>query len=60
MLGETVDESELDDELAEMEQEQLDNKMLKTGTVPVSDEVHKLPSAVNGERMYPLIPQYGI
>ncbi|KFY05913.1 hypothetical protein V491_08958 [Pseudogymnoascus sp. VKM F-3775] len=49
VLGDTVDESELDDELAEMEQEQLDNKMLKTGTVPVSDEVHKLPSAVNGE-----------
>lgn len=34
-----------------MEQEQLDNKMLKTGTVPVSDEIHRLPAAVNGERM---------
>lgn len=49
-LGETIDESELDDELAEMEQEQLDNKMLKTGTVPVSDEIHRLPTAANGER----------
>ena len=33
--------------------------MLKTGTVPVADEVHKLPAAVNGEskfRMhYPLL-----
>jgi len=48
-LGETIDESELDDELAEMEQEQLDNKMLKTGTVPVSDEIHRLPVAVTGE-----------
>lgn len=48
-LGETIDEADLDDELAEMEQEQLDNKMLKTGTVPVSDEVHRLPAAVNGE-----------
>lgn len=48
-LGEPLDESELDDELAELEQEQLDNKMLKTGTVPVSDEVHRLPAAVNGE-----------
>ncbi len=24
--------------------------MLKTGTVPVSDEVHRLPAAANGER----------
>lgn len=48
-LGETIDESELDDELAEMEQEQLDNKMLKTGTVPVSDQIHRLPTAANGE-----------
>jgi charged multivesicular body protein 4 len=39
----------LDDELAELEQEQLDNKMLKTGTVPVSDEIHRLPTAANGE-----------
>lgn len=48
-LGETIDETELDDELAEMEQEQLDNKMLKTGSVPVSDEIHRLPAAANGE-----------
>lgn len=33
-----------------MEQEQLDNKMLKTGTVPVSDEIHRLPAAATGER----------
>lgn len=51
-LGETIDETELDDELAEMEQEQLDDKMLKTGTVPVSDDIHRLPAAVNGERTY--------
>ncbi|KAK6579604.1 hypothetical protein PZA11_007840 [Diplocarpon coronariae] len=48
-IGEPIDESELDDELAELEQEHLDNKMLKTGTVPVSDEVHRLPAAGNGE-----------
>jgi charged multivesicular body protein 4 len=35
--------------LAELEQEQLDNKMLKTGTVPVSDEIHRLPAVGNGE-----------
>lgn len=51
-IGEPVDEDELNEELAELEQEQLDNKMLKTGTVPVSDEIHRLPAAVNGERKY--------
>lgn len=45
-----MDEGELDDELDALEQEQLDNKMLKTGTVPVSDEIHRLPAAANGER----------
>lgn len=53
-IGEPIDETELDDELAELEQEQLDNKMLKTGTVPVSDEIHRLPAAANGERRWPL------
>ena len=48
-IGEPIDESELDDELAELEQEQLDDKMLKTGTVPVSDEIHRLPAVSNGE-----------
>jgi hypothetical protein len=48
-IGEPIDETELDDELAELEQEQLDNKMLKTGTVPVSDEIHRLPAAAVGE-----------
>ena len=48
-IGEPVDEDELNEELAELEQEQLDNKMLKTGTVPVSDEIHRLPAAANGE-----------
>jgi hypothetical protein len=44
-----VDEDELNEELDALEQEQLDNKMLKTGTVPVSDEIHRLPAAANGE-----------
>ncbi len=51
-IGEPIDETELDDELAELEQEQLDNKMLKTGTVPVSDEIHRLPAAANGESKF--------
>ena len=49
-IGEPIDEQELDDELADLEQEQLDDRMLKTGNVPVSDEVHRLPSVANGER----------
>jgi charged multivesicular body protein 4 len=52
-IGEPIDEGELDDELAELEQEQLDDKMLKTGTVPVSDEIHRLPAAANGESKSP-------
>jgi hypothetical protein len=40
-----VDEEELEDELAELQQEELDNKMLKTGTVPVGDRVDRLPVA---------------
>ncbi|TAQ91448.1 hypothetical protein B7494_g182 [Chlorociboria aeruginascens] len=48
-IGEPIDETELDDELAELEQEQLDNEMLRTGTVPVSDQVHQLPTAPNPE-----------
>ncbi|WPH01796.1 Vacuolar-sorting protein SNF7 [Acrodontium crateriforme] len=48
-LGQAVDEDELDEELAELQQEELDNKMLKTGTVPVSDQIHSLPNAAAGE-----------
>ena len=47
-----VDEDELDEELADLQQEELDNKMLKTGTVPVSDQIQRLPSAAVGEREY--------
>lgn len=49
-----VDEDELEDELAELQQEELDNKMLKTGTVPVSDQGLRLPSQPVGEREYTL------
>ena len=52
-IGEAIDEDELETELEGLEQEALDEKMLKTGTVPVSDRVHQLPAGVNGEREYP-------
>lgn len=52
-VGNQVDEDELEDELEQMQQEQLDEQMTKTGTVPVSDAIHKLPAAANGPRKSP-------
>ena len=56
-VGTGIDEDELEDELAELQQEELDNKMLKTGTVPVSDQIQRLPNAAVGERksIHPLL-----
>lgn len=45
-----IDEDELDEELAELQQEELDNRMLKTGSVPVSDQIHRLPAQPSGPR----------
>lgn len=44
-----IDEDELDEELAELQQEKLDEEMLKTGNVPVNDTVAagRLPAAPN-------------
>ncbi|KAF2832428.1 hypothetical protein CC86DRAFT_366219 [Ophiobolus disseminans] len=44
-----IDEDELDEELAELQQEKLDEEMLKTGNVPVNDTVAagSLPAAPN-------------
>lgn len=42
--GGPIDEDELEDDLARLEQEDLDEKMLKTGTVPV------LPTGLNTQR----------
>jgi charged multivesicular body protein 4 len=51
-IGETMDENELEAELDLLLQKQLDEKMLNTGTVPVADEVHKIPMVANGEREF--------
>lgn len=48
--GEQVDEEGLDEELEALEQENMDERMLKTGPVPVSDRINQLPTAANGER----------
>lgn len=55
-----VDEDELDEELAELQQEELDNKMLKTGSVPVGDQIQRLPNAAVGEREYNALIPYKI
>lgn len=49
-VGQGVDEEDLDEELKALQEEELDNKMLKTGTVPVSDQLNRLPNAAVGER----------
>ncbi|GAM39037.1 SNF7 family protein [Talaromyces pinophilus] len=48
-FGEAVDEGELEDELANLEQEAIDERMVKTGTIPVADQLNRLPVAGNGE-----------
>ena len=48
-ITEPIDEDELEADLAALEQENLDEKMLKTGTVP-QDHLQRLPAGVNGER----------
>ena len=44
-----IDEDELDEELAELQQEKLDEDMLGTGNVPINDTVGKLPQAPHTE-----------
>jgi len=48
-IGEQPSEDELELELEGLEQEAMDVRMLKTGTVPVADQINRLPAAANGE-----------
>ncbi|KAK3946029.1 Snf7-domain-containing protein [Diplogelasinospora grovesii] len=48
-VGHPIDDMELEEEFEALQQEQLDQKMLETGTVPVSDAIQRLPAAANGE-----------
>ncbi|KAB8071352.1 Snf7-domain-containing protein [Aspergillus leporis] len=48
-VGEQLDEDELDAEIEGLEQEAMDERMLHTGTVPVADQLNRLPAAANGE-----------
>ncbi|KAL2045665.1 hypothetical protein N7G274_002095 [Stereocaulon virgatum] len=47
-ITEPIDEDELEADLAALEQENLDEKMLKTGTVP-QDTLNRMPKVTNGE-----------
>ena len=51
-ITEPIDEDELEADLAALEQENLDEKMINTGTVPVADSLNRLPKAANGESKY--------
>ena len=55
-ITEPIDEDELEADLAALEQENLDEKMLKTGTMPVADSLNRLPKAANGEREFSYPP----
>ncbi|KAF2458640.1 vacuolar-sorting protein-like protein snf7 [Lineolata rhizophorae] len=44
-----VDDDELEAEFNDLQQEELDNRMLKTGNVPVGDKVDNLPTPVQAE-----------
>jgi charged multivesicular body protein 4 len=44
-IGATLDETELDEELEELQQQEIEDKMLNTGAVAVD----RLPTVANGE-----------
>lgn len=47
-IGEPIDEGELEDELEGLEQEMLDERMVKTGTLPVGGELERAPAVPSG------------
>ncbi|KAK0752414.1 vacuolar-sorting protein SNF7 [Schizothecium vesticola] len=57
-LGNQIDEVDLEAELDELRQEELDQKMLETGTVPV-DAIQRLPAAGTKERRLPPLSAKG-
>jgi charged multivesicular body protein 4 len=49
-LGDQVDEDDLEQELEGLEQEAMDERMLNTGTVPVADQLNRLPATTTADR----------
>ncbi|KAJ0419124.1 Snf7-domain-containing protein [Aspergillus carlsbadensis] len=48
-LGDQLDEDDLEQELEGLEQEAMDERMLNTGTVPVADQLNRLPATTTAE-----------
>lgn len=46
-IGEPIDETELEGDLEELEQEMLDERMMKTGVVPTGAELNRAPNVPN-------------
>ena len=49
-IGEPIDEADLEEELEGLEQEAMDERMLKTGPTPVTGEISRLPAVSTGPR----------
>jgi hypothetical protein len=49
-VGPPLDDTELEDELEALQQQELEDKMLETGAVPV-DSIQRLPAVANGDSM---------
>lgn len=50
-VGPQLDDTELEDELEALQQQDLEDKMLETGAVPV-DSIQRLPTVANGESKF--------
>ncbi len=48
-VGPLLDDEELQDELEALQQQELEDKMLETGAVPVDNIQQRLPNVANGE-----------
>lgn len=55
-VGPILDDEELQDELEALQQQELEDKMLETGTVPVDSIQQRLPKVANGESKRPPPP----
>ncbi|KAJ9611399.1 ESCRT-III subunit protein snf7 [Cladophialophora chaetospira] len=55
-IGDPIDEQDLEDELEGLEQEAMDERMLKTGPTPVTGEISRLPAVSAGPSEYPWSP----
>jgi charged multivesicular body protein 4A/B len=56
-IGEPIDEADLEDELEGLEQEAMDERMLKTGPTPVTGEINRLPAVSAGPSKLSRLPE---